>query len=121
MKSKSGAATTLEGTWTLNYISGPRIAFNGLYPKEKPRLVFTSASATEVNGHTSCNPFSAPLKINGNNINFGTVRSTMMACEGDGEGVFTRTLNKINRYNVGDSTLTLIIGDIAMMRFNRTK
>lgn len=30
----------LSGTWELDYISGPRIAFQGLYPNEKPSITF---------------------------------------------------------------------------------
>ena len=39
--SKSAAETTpkLDGSWQLTYISGPRIAFDGLYPDKKPMLV----------------------------------------------------------------------------------
>src|SRR5690606_27494349 len=33
----------LEGTWELDYISGPRIAFAGLYPNKKPILTFDMA------------------------------------------------------------------------------
>jgi len=28
----------LQGTWVLNYITGPRIAFDGLYPENKPQI-----------------------------------------------------------------------------------
>jgi heat shock protein HslJ len=41
---KSSASTTnlsaLEGTWQLNYITGPRIAFEELYPDNKPTITF---------------------------------------------------------------------------------
>ena len=29
-------------TWQLNYISGPRIAFGGLYPDKKPQISFNN-------------------------------------------------------------------------------
>src|SRR5690554_7428111 len=30
----------LNGTWELDYISGPRIAFDGLFPNRKPEITF---------------------------------------------------------------------------------
>ncbi len=110
-------SNALNGTWELNYITGPRIAFQGLYPEQKPSLVFNLPSL-EIGGHTSCNPFSTNITLEGYAITFADGRSTMMACPGQGEQLFLNTLKKINRYNVsGDTTLTLIMGDIAMMRF----
>jgi len=37
---KEDSVSKLEGTWELNYISGPRIAFDGLYPNKKPTINF---------------------------------------------------------------------------------
>ena len=35
-----GKTASLDGTWELNYVAGPRIAFNGLYPNNKPTITF---------------------------------------------------------------------------------
>jgi heat shock protein HslJ len=84
----------------LNYISGPRIAFEGLYPNKEPQLVFAIPK----------------LEVGG--INFGDGRSTMMACEGIGEPTFLKTLKQVNGYAVSDENVpTLLVGDVAMMRF----
>ncbi len=32
--------TVLNGTWELNYISGRKITFEGLYPDKKPAISF---------------------------------------------------------------------------------
>ena len=40
IKTSNATATSLEGTWELNYITGPRIAFGGLYPNKKPTIIF---------------------------------------------------------------------------------
>lgn len=113
----SPGASKLNGSWELNYISGPRIAFDGLYPNKKPVLVF-DLPKSEVSGHTSCNPFSAPFTIDGQKISFGDGRSTMMACEGIGEPTFLKTLKQVTSYAVSeDNVFTLIMGDVAMMRF----
>lgn len=111
------SASRLNGTWELNYISGPRIAFSGLYPEKKPTLIF-NLPLSEASGNTSCNAFSCSFTTSGNKIRFGDPRSTMMACPGSGEQVFLKTLKQVNAYSINDdTTLTFIMGDIAMMRF----
>lgn len=114
---ENAVAAKLNGNWELNYISGPRIAFEGLYPDKKPQLVF-ALPKLEVGGNTSCNSFSAPFTIDGQKISFGDGLSTLMACEGIGEPTFLKTLKQVNAYAVSDdNVLTLLMGDIAMMRF----
>lgn len=119
-KTASTDPAALNGTWVLNYISGPRIAFEGLYPNKKPQLVFT-AEDKRVSGNTSCNSFSGPLVIDGNKISFDQPMAlTKMACPGEGEMVFLETLKKVNTWSISDGkTLNLIMGDIAVMRFTR--
>lgn len=110
----------LNGTWELNYISGRRIAFEGLYPGKKPTITI-NVDSNHVNGNTSCNVFSGKANIDGNKIDFTEpMTMTMMACPGEGERVFLETLKKINSYALSDSnTLTFIMGDAVMMRFVR--
>jgi heat shock protein HslJ len=108
----------LSGTWELDYISGPRIAFDGLYPNRKPTLVFDT-SAGKINGNSSCNNYNATFKTEGNTISFGPIMSTKMACDGNGEATFFSTLAKVNTYSMSENTLTFIMGDIAIMRFQR--
>lgn len=111
---------SLNGTWELNYISGPRIAFEGLYPDRKPTLIF-DLEENRVSGNSSCNSFSGTLKIEGNKIDFNTpMAMTKMFCPGEGENVFIESLKKVNTYAVTDgNTLNLIMGDIAIMRFTK--
>jgi len=109
----------LNGTWELDYVSGPRIAFEGLYPERKPTLIF-DVENKKVTGNTSCNTLNAPLVIDGNKIDFkGPIATTKMFCPGEGERIFLETLKKVNTYNISDSTLTFIMGDIAIMRFKK--
>ncbi|MGN6435492.1 MAG: META domain-containing protein [Agriterribacter sp.] len=122
-KKNSGTAsgdTSLNGTWELNYITGPRIAFEGLYPGRKPVITFNTAD-TSFSGNTSCNNFRGRLISEGNNISFtNDIAMTKMFCEGQGENVFIETLKKVNRFSVtNDTTLTFIMGDVAMMRFSK--
>ena len=113
-------AATLNGTWELNYISGPRIAFNALYPDEKPQIKF-SLTENELGGNTSCNGFSSKITIDGTQISIAEpFAKTMIFCEGGGETTFLNMLKKVNRYAVSDgNTLAFIIGDAAVMRFTR--
>ncbi|MEJ5091022.1 META domain-containing protein [Sphingobacterium faecium] len=108
----------LSGTWELDYISGPRIAFQGLYPNEKPSITF-DLSTKKVSGNSSCNNYNGTFKTENNHISFGPLASTKMACEGSGESVYFSTLGKITSFDVNGTTLTLIMGDIAMMRFQK--
>mgnify|MGYP000963945096 CR=1 FL=1 len=112
--------TSLNGTWELNYISGPRIAFEGLYPDRKPTLIF-DIEENRVSGNSSCNSFNGDLKIEGNKIDFNSpMAMTKMFCPGEGENVFIESLKKVNSYSVTDgNTLNLIMGDIAIMRFTK--
>lgn len=116
------AVARLNGSWELDYITGPRIAFDGLYPNIKPSIVF-DVKENKVFGNNSCNSFTGMLKVEGNMINFRNgLATTRMMCEDDqGEHVFMSTIEKITSYDVSKDgkTLNLISGDIAMMRFRR--
>ena len=106
-------------TWELDYLSGPRIAFDGLYPDKKPTVTFDKATNT-VQGNNSCNGYSASYTLNGNQISFGDPGpSTMMFC-GEGETFFLSTMKKINNYKMdSDGKLNLMMGEVSMMRFKK--
>jgi heat shock protein HslJ len=109
----------LEGNWELNYISGIRIAFDGLYPEKKPFIRFELGQSM-ISGNTSCNGFSSKYTVNGNAIKFAPPLSTMMACPGDAEKTFTGMLQKVNKYALSDdNTLNFLVDDVAVMRFVR--
>lgn len=116
--SKTADNTNISGkTWELEYLSGPRIAFAGLYPDKKPQITF-SDSTKRVEGTNSCNGYSADQQITDDNISFGEPgMSTMMYC-GEGEGFFLTTIKKVNKYKIDENgKLNLMINDIPMMRF----
>jgi len=116
---ESSKPEDLEGTWVLNFVSGTKIAFDGLYPDRKPEMTITPEDG-RISGNTSCNSFSGPVKIEGNKISFKEpMATTRMACQGEGEAIFLKSLEKINTYSVDGKTLVLIMGDIAMMRFRK--
>ena len=121
-KSTTKAATSIDGTWQLNYITGPRIAFDGLYPDKKPTITF-DLKENKVSGNNSCNQYFGTLKVEGNTINFKDAKMgmTMMACPGEGDTVFMKTLEKIDSYSISEDgkILNFMMGDIAMMRFEK--
>ena len=113
------SAEKLTGQWELNYITGVRIAFNGLYPDAKPSLNF-KAPFTEVSGNTSCNGFSTKLTVDGNKMTISQPGAmTMRHCEGEGEMRFMEMMKKVTAYSVDDKILTLLQDDIAVMRFTK--
>ena len=119
---KSDQVTQLEGSWELNYITGPRITFDGLYPNKKPTINF-NLKENRVSGNNSCNSFAGKLSTTGNKIDFTQPMAVtkMMCMNGEGEQVFMNTLAKITSYDITDDgkTLNFISGDIAMMRFTK--
>lgn len=108
----------LNGTWQVDYVSGAKIAFEGLYPGKKPMIVFNVAEG-KATGNSSCNTFNVGFTLKGNDIRFNNPATTMMACPGEGEAVFFKTLKTVNKYDINGNTLNLIMGDIAVMRLQR--
>jgi heat shock protein HslJ len=112
-------ANALNGSWELNYITGPRIAFDGLYPEKKPVLQFNVADL-EFSGNSSCNSIGGKFTSNGDSLRFGNSRSTEMACPGTGEQTFMKMLAEVNRYGFENpETLILKRDDLMLMRFTK--
>jgi heat shock protein HslJ len=121
VKTASSQKAALQGAWELNFISGPRIAFSGLYPNDAPTITF-DLKENRVFGKNSCNSYSGTLSVEENKINFKEpMMVTKMFCPGEGENVYMNTLQKIDSYSVSEDgkTLNFIMGDIVMMRFEK--
>ena len=120
MKDKTSSADLYNTTWELEYITGPRIAFEGLFPDKKPFIQFDEATK-QVSGNAGCNGYSAPFTVKGKSLTFGEQGpATLMYCEGGGEQVFTKTIKDIDSYSIDkDGKLNLIMKDIPMMRFKK--
>lgn len=108
----------LAGTWELDYILEPETNFDVLYPDRKPTITFDVAEK-KVNGNSSCNNFSGTVNIDGHMISFGPMASTKMACPGNGEQVFLKNLERVTSFDVQDTTLTMIMDDIVVMRWQK--
>jgi len=118
---QTNTVSDLDGTWELNYISGAKIAFEGLYPDKKPFVLFNTKE-NRASGNSSCNSFTGNVSINENWMRFDeNMAMTKMFCPGDGENAFIQSLQKVNAYAISDGgkTLNLLTGDIAIMRFSK--
>lgn len=112
--------SVLSGKWRLNYVTGPRISFEGLYPNNKPTLILDS-SKLQASGNTGCNNFTGAIAIVGDSIHFKGIATTMANCTdgGQGETVFLGMLDKVSHYRVAKDTLWFRFKKITAMRFVR--
>lgn len=118
---KSTNDVLFNTTWELEYLSGPRIAFKGLYPDRKPVITFNETT-NKVEGNNSCNGYSAAYKLNAETISFGEPGPTTMMYCGEGEKFFLNTMQKINKYQIdSDGKLNLLMDDVVMMRFKEVE
>ena len=112
--------TLFDTEWELEYLSGARIAFNGLYPDKKPKITFNKETS-RVEGNNSCNGYSADYILNSDEISFGEPGPTTMMFCGEGETFFLNTIKKVNSYKIdNDGKLNLLMDDIPMMRFKKS-
>ncbi|MDQ0477819.1 META domain-containing protein [Chryseobacterium sp. MDT2-18] len=109
-----------NNAWELEYITGPRIAFQGLFPDEKPAVTFNKSTNT-VNGTTGCNGYNTDFKLNGNKISFADPGITTLRYCGDGEVFFLKGMKGITSYRITDEgKLELLMNDVVMMRFKKS-
>ncbi len=121
---KAAKEFSIEGTWELKYITGRKIAFDGLFPNKKPTIAF-DLKGNKFTGNNSCNQYFGALIMDGSKIDFKDTKigMTMMSCAGNGDSLYMETLNKIETYTITDDgkTLNFLIGNIVMMRFSQLK
>ena len=108
----------LGGNWELTYVSGPKIAFEGLYPQKKPNVMFNFANGI-IQGNTGCNGFSSKFKLDGNKIKIEDGLQTMMYCEGGGEEAFKNMMRKTNSYKIENGSLVFYYNQVPVMRFKK--
>ena len=120
VKNTKTEASLSDATWELTYISGPKIAFEGLYPNKKPQIAFNTKT-NDVTGTSSCNGYSTKYTSNGKTISFGEPGpTTMMFCEGGGEQAFLQMIKKVDNYSFDkDGKLNLNNGEVPIMRFKK--
>jgi len=111
--------STLVGTsWQLDYLADTDVPFTELFPEAKPTLVFQTDN--KLTGNASCNTYNSSFTVKGASINIGDIISTRMMCSSlKGEKLYIDMLSKVNTFSQNGDVLTLIIGDIAVMRFKK--
>ena len=117
---KSAGPDSLYGqVWELEYLSGPRIAFEALFPDKKPQISFEEGIGYVI-GNSGCNGYRAPYDLKGREIRFGEPGpSTLMYC-GEGENHFRNIIAKVDGWELTDEgKLELLTGDVPMMRFKK--
>lgn len=110
---------TLFGpTWELEYLSGPRIAFQGLFREKIPKISFQK-DANKVVGNTGCNGYSAGYELSGRSISFSEAGPTTMMYCGEGEQYFINAMRKVDGYKIDENgKLNLLVGTVPMLRFH---
>lgn len=118
----SQSEDTMQGSWKLNYITGSRISFDGLYANNVPNITF-DLKENRFSGSNSCNRISGSFTLDKNKISFDNdkIAMTMMACQGNGDQVFMSNLQKVDSYAITEygKVLTFFMGDVALMRFEK--
>ena len=116
---KKTLTSYFDTTWELEYISGTRIAFEGLYPEVKPTLILNEKEMT-YGGNSSCNTYTGSFTYENNLLQFGETTRTMRYCEGGGESAFFGMLKKVSKPVIdSDGKLLLLMDDVPMMRFKK--
>ncbi len=111
--------SVLNGRWELDSISSSNLAFIALYPDQKPSLAF-NLPTMEVVGSTGCNTFTSAFTLDSSKIQFINLTATEKACNGVGEPTFINAMKEVSSYSLVDTnTLTLMKGEVAMLRFMR--
>lgn len=111
---------TLQGTWQLKALPGILIAFEKLYPKKIPIIVFDLEQKI-ASGHTGCNSFSGKLDKEGFAIRFTEpISITYRFCTGDGESIFMQRLKEVTSYSItNDSLLNLSKGETTILEMTK--
>jgi heat shock protein HslJ len=100
-------ADSLTGKWKLvSY--GPTESMTSAVPDADATLTF--AEDGTVSGNSGCNSLGGEYTVEGSQITFSALTTTLMACDEprmEQEGVVTQVLNGTADYEIEDQTLTI--------------
>jgi heat shock protein HslJ len=85
----SGSSVAIQGQWKLASYSSASVQTPAV-PDVETSIEFKDG---QVNGNVGCNGFGGDYKVDGNNLTFGPIVSTLMFCEGPVGEQETATLN----------------------------
>lgn len=110
---QSGDANLLDTNWNLDQLFNEKIEYSG---SKIPHLRF---EAERVSGNNGCNNFSGGYTLEDNNLSFGILASTRMACpqiEGF-EMIFNTMLSLTTRYRITGNRLDLFENEKLLASF----
>ena len=115
---QSEPAVSLEDTdWVLVELNGQAVEPTG--SMKAPSLRFDRATGMVV-GHSGVNHYGGGYTLKGDSIEFGPMRTTMMAGPPEAmemETGFLKALNAVSGWRIEEGTLSLLEGDTVLARF----
>lgn len=105
----------LTGTWKLTAY-GPKETPTPAVVDSEAALTFDGKDG--VTGSGGCNSLGGKYKVDGNQITFSDVTSTLMACDDERmaqESAVTQVLSGTADYEINDNTLTMTSGDTVLV------
>ena len=110
--SVAGTPAALSGTTWKLVSYGPATAPTPAVSGVDTHLTFDEQRRLQ--GNMGCNTFGGDFKLTGNQMLFGTMMSTMMACQGpvmDQEQAVLQVFNKSARFEISANRLTITSND----------
>lgn len=108
-------ADSLTGTWKLiSY--GPTESMTTAVPNADATMTF--ADDGTVSGSSGCNSLSGEYSVDGDQVTFNALTSTLMACDDvhmDQESVVFQVLTGTAQYEVAEDTLTITNGNMILV------
>ena len=106
--------------WYLTEIEGDN---NIIVINEKNPFIEFDFESSKISGNTSCNNFFMDYTIDNNNIHFGPIATTKMACPDviDQEYRFLNALERIDSLEISNNVLFLYENEIPILKFKITK
>ena len=99
-------------SWELASLAGADL---DQFSNGKPKLNFLDGG--RLAGYAGCNNFSGGFLLEGANLQLDSGAMTKKACEGAGEDLFVRAIQKVNSFQVTKEKLVLLEGVTEVMSF----
>ena len=106
---------SILGTWKLTAY-GPADSPTPAVPDAEASLAFNSDGT--VTGNGGCNGLGGDYKVNGDQITFGPIMSTLMACDGprmEQEDAVHQVMTETANFQIGGNTLTITNQDLVLI------
>jgi heat shock protein HslJ len=111
----AGEEKSLNGIWTLTAY-GPPSATIPVASGSQASITFNDDR--KVNGNSGCNSFGGEYKVDGSQVTFNALASTLMACQEplmSQEGIVFQVLDGTASYKIDGDTLTITNAGMALV------